>query len=330
MKTATSLCFALALLATSAVPTMAAEPEGEWTGSQRTDAAPYEQEGLLLRAGGNVTVADHEQVGALVVLGGAADVRGRVGALLVVGGDARLDGAEVGDLTVVGGRARLRGGTTVTGELHLVGSELERSDDVRILGPVTHESAPRWGKFPFGLLFALGASLAVVLAGIVAAALAPGALEHTSETLRRDPGRTVLAAMIVWFVGPPLAILSFLTIVGIPLGLGVLFVLPGLAFVGYLVAGNVVGDRLLRAMRREGTRHRPYLAVSMGLVVLMLLGAVPVLGALVGLVSAGLGGGAIALTLWRAFRARGGHPATTSRAETPLAGSVVAQEPAHP
>ena len=70
-----------------------------------------------------------------------------------------------------------------------------------------------------------------------------------------------------------------ITVVGAPLGLGILFGLwPLLAYVGYLVAGIWIGEWLLNRSRASTPRERPYLAAVIGLVVLQLVGVVPVLG----------------------------------------------------
>lgn len=275
-------------------------------------AAPAGQ-GFVFRAGGDAVIGPEENLGAVVVIDGTAHVKGRVDGLLVVSGHAILEGAQVRDLTVVNGVADLRDGSRIAGNLRLVDSQLQRSGDVSIVGPVSHEAMPRWGAFPFGLLFSLGMSLAVLAAGLVAASLAPRAMHAAGEVLAGELGRTTLSAAVLWLVVPPLAIISLMTIVGIPLGIGALFfVLPALAFLGYLVAGQALGERLLAAARSGAEmRARPLLAVVVGLVLLMVVGAVPIVGGLANLFAAGLGAGAIALTVWRTWRARGHRPGTT-------------------
>jgi hypothetical protein len=306
-----------------AVAAAARAAPGDHPASASPAAPP---EGFSLRAGGDLVVAPGDAVGAAVVLGGNAEVRGRVGALLVTGGNAVLDGAQVGDLTVVGGHATLRNGTRVTGDVRLVGSELERSDDSQILGAVERQSSARWGAFPFGMLFAVGLALAFLVAALVAVALAPRPLEGLADELRAEPGRSLAAGLALWLIAPPVAIVCLMTVLGIPLGIGILaLVLPFVAFVGYVVAGLVVGAALFRRLRA----HEPprlWAATALGTLVLILLGAVPFLGALVTMAAGLFGGGALTIVTWRALRRRGGasrtRPAdtsTTTSSGTPIA-----------
>jgi hypothetical protein len=326
MRLCRCLILTLILFTTSVARASVPAPEGA--------APPRHDEGLVLRAGGDMTLGPDEHAGAMVVLGGNAVVRGEAGALLVVGGNAQLDGARVGDVTVVGGQAELRHGATIGGDLRLVDATLLRDDDTRIGGAITHESAPRWGFFPFGFVFALGASLAVLLAGILAVAIAPVATERAAQVLRQEPGRSALAAALAFLVGPPVAVVSMVTIVGIPVGFGLLFfVLPALAFLGYLVAGYALGARVWQSARANEAEPRPFVATVIGLAVLMLLGILPVAGALVGLCASALGGGAIALTAWRALRHRGGRagkPLVVEELRASGGPGGLPSQPAHP
>jgi hypothetical protein len=101
------------------------------------------------------------------------------------------------------------------------------------------------------------------------------------------------------FVPLILIVLLFITIVGAPLALGILFVAwPLAAFVGYLVAGIWLGDWILSRTSGTVIRERPYLAAVIGLVVLQVLGIWPVFS----MIASVFGYGAILLLAWRTFR----------------------------
>jgi hypothetical protein len=120
------------------------------------------------------------------------------------------------------------------------------------------------------------------------------------------------------FVPLILIVLLFITIVGAPLALGILFVAwPLAAFVGYLVAGIWLGDWILRRTSPAVVRERPYLAAVSGLVVLQVLGIWPVFSMIASL----FGYGAILLLAWRTFRsAPGSVDAAGHPAPVPVAG----------
>ena len=95
------------------------------------------------------------------------------------------------------------------------------------------------------------------------------------------------------------------TIVGAPLGLGVLLgFLPLLAFVGFLVAGIFIGEEIL-GTRKEPEAQHPYRAALLGIVLLQIVGLVPVVGGLATAVASLLGLGAIVLIGWRIVRGTG-------------------------
>jgi hypothetical protein len=298
--------FALAVFPASIVVTVVA------SATARAEEPPHDK-GLVLRAGGDLDLGPDEDVGAAVVLGGNARIAGRADSLVIVGGDGEVDGGRLGDLTVIGGRVALRNGAHVDRQVKLVGSELTRSDDVVIGGRVSSEPMPRWGLFPFGLLFALGAALAVIAAGVLARAVAPTAVAAARSALSEQPGKSILAAVLVWILGPILAFLCFASIIGAPIGLGLLlFVLPALAVLGYLIAGISLGERVLHASSPDAPLRHPYLAATLGLVILLVVGAIPVLGALVGVLASLFGAGAIAVVAWHNLRSRPRRPGARS------------------
>jgi len=121
----------------------------------------------------------------------------------------------------------------------------------------------------------------------------------------------LLATLVLWVAVPVAAVIAFVSVVGIATGIGiVLFVTPALWFIGYLVAGVAIGDGILGATRRE-QGGRPYAAVTLGLATLLLLGLVPVLGAIVMSIAGIVGSGAVALVAWRSLRGSGVQAAGT-------------------
>src|SRR4029077_18005857 len=93
-----------------------------------------------------------------------------------------------------------------------------------------------------------------------------------------EPVMTLVAGILGVIVVPIVAILLIVTVIGVPLGVGILIGFwPFVAFIGYLVAGIWIGDWLLDRMQPTVVRERPFLAAVIGLLVLQTLGLVPVL-----------------------------------------------------
>ncbi len=259
---------------------------------------------VLVRVRGDAYVPEGERVGLVVVVDGEARIEGTVGALAVFRGDAILEGARVGDMLVYEGHATLGPQTVIGGDLHVVDAQIEAADDAVVMGDVVRDSPP-WelpGLTLFGTLFGLGVAIAFILAGVLAAAIAPHGVRRVGHALTHEIGKTLLAALVVWIAIPLLAGGAMVTVVAAPLGMAILGIaLPALAFVGYLVAGIRVGDAFLSTTRRR-QEVRPIGAAAAGLAILLGLSLVPILGSIVNLLAVLLGGAALGLTVWRLAR----------------------------
>src|SRR5439155_504841 len=120
---------------------------------------------------------------------------------------------------------------------------------------------------------------------------------RSAEALINHEPLKAFGAGLAGFIGIlVVGILAIVTIVGIPLGLGILVgVLPMLLIVGYLVAGIWIGERIVRPTSPDVIRKRPYLAAIIGVALLDFVSIVPVVGP----VASFLGFGAVVLLMWR-------------------------------
>lgn len=255
--------------------------------------------GELFATGGNVTLSRTAQVG-----GGAQ----------CFGGTVTLDGKIDGPLEVEAQKIVLNG--TVTGDADLRAQDIELGPDARIggtlryaaagdmhrapgalvTGTVTREDSlmgrrdgsrnrywhrqltvnrPPWvaSVLPFFGLLAFSAVLMLVFPTFATrAADAVGA----SPWLALAVGFGALAGV------PAFAGLLFISLLGIPLGIVVLALYPALLLLGYVVGVLFVSQRMLLAMHKTPSTS---FAVTMGfqalaLVLVLLLGRLPFIGAL--------------------------------------------------
>jgi len=149
-------------------------------------------------------------------------------------------------------------------------------------------------------------TVAVLGAGLLFAAVGGRQLAGVANSLTAETGKTVLAGILLWLALPVLAVVFFITLVGIPLALGLLLVVaPALWFLGYISVGTRLGGVVFRLVRPDAESVHPYAAVASGMLVLQLVVLVPLIGALT-MVLAGLwGGGALAFAALRAARGQG-------------------------
>jgi hypothetical protein len=259
---------------------------------------------FVLVIGGDVDVASDERADTVIVIGGDATVAGTVDTLVVVDGTATLTGATVDSLTVVASTAQLDAATTVTGDVYHLNSTIDAAEGSAVGGDV-RDVTTDVGAFALflgaaAILLWIGFALATIVVGLLVAGLASRQVRSATALISRSPGRTFLTGLLAVVVPPLLAIVAFATLVGIPAGLGLLFVLwPALAFVGYLVAAIWLGEWLLYRNRPESERpDRPYLAVVVGLIVGFVIGLVPLVTPVISV----FGLGAVVLAAWRTLR----------------------------
>lgn len=285
-----AIAFALALLPTAAFA-QAEDDEGDFA----------------LRIRGDYTVPEGQSVGTLIVIRGNAIVEGTVrDFLLVIDGTADISGT-VKELTVVSGDAILRDGATVREDVLLIRSEMDQQPGSTVGGQIERRSRAffRGAWVVFGVFFWLGATTALVVAGLLFAAIGGRQLGASTDNLSEQPGQSILAAIVVLFVLPVLAVLAMLTIVGIPLGIGVLaFLYPALFFLGFLVAATWVGRLILSGFKRDRPATSLYLPVVIGVLILQVIALIPGVGWVTWMLAALYGMGGLAYLAWQAARGR--------------------------
>jgi hypothetical protein len=275
---------------------------------------------VLIAFDGDVTVEAGDEVGAVIVTGGTATVRGTVNAVLVLDGQAVFEGARVDSLAIVGGTVALDAASIVTGDIRTLDATVERAEGAQVGGSVRGLEADLLAVglalAPVFILFAIGLAVATVVAGLALAALAARQVRAAEDLIRTEPGSVVVAGFLGLIVTPLIGILAIVTVVGAPLGIGLMVVAwPAVAYLGYLVAGIFIGDWMLDRMRGGPRAERPYAAAVVGLIVLQIIGLIPLVGAIASL----FGFGAVVLLGWRTFRAgRGGEAVEARSAAQPL------------
>ena len=261
-----------------------------------------EEDDLLLRVNGPITVGRDETLQNVVVISSDAIVDGTIdGSLFVIDGDAIVSGRVDTDVTVISGTLTLAP-TAQVNNVSVIRGNLVREDGATVTGSISRSdlAIDAWSWRLFSAVFWVGMTLAVIAAGLIFAAVARRQLHIAGDMLVREIRPTLLGSIIIWIAMPIVMVLALFTIVGIPVGIGyLLFILPILWFLGYLVAGARLGRAILRS--RVGS-ERPYLAVLIGLLVLQVIGIIPWFGGMIAFLAGVFGSGALLLMAWRSWR----------------------------
>lgn len=266
-----------------------------------------EEMDVWLRVNGPARIPPGDTASTVVVIGHDAVVEGTVTEqLVVIGGTAAITGSVLGNVVVANGRAELGPQAYVGGNVVLHESTLERAPGARVAGIVRRRAELDLGP-AVGWFLWLSFTAVVLVVGLAFAALAGRQLSEAAAEIAARPGPVVVTALIVAFGLPIFAVLAFVSVIGIPLALlAAIFAIPLLALLGYATTGAWAGAAILAKWRGRDRVERaaahPYLAVTIGVVLLQIIGVIPVLGGLVVVLASQLGAGALVYRSWRGAR----------------------------
>lgn len=238
---------------------------------------------------GDVSVHRGDSVDGVFIADGDARIAGGVdGDVVVLSGDVLVSGTIDGNLFIAAGQARLLPSAEVTGDVSYGDERPEVALDARVHGDVEKQDWPELG----GLLpwigwfvFWLAVSVSMLVLGALLLLIAPRAGDALYQRTRERIGPLIAIGIAILIVLPLTAFLAAITVLGLPLAIGIGLALVPLGAVAYVVAAWALGRTILKPPRER------ILSFLVGLAILRAAALVPILGLLVGLaaVIAGLG-----------------------------------------
>ena len=238
-------------------------------------------ESAIVVISGDVTVARGQTVDGVYIASGDARIAGEVaGDVIVLSGDVLVSGRIDGDLFTAGGEARLLPSAEVTGDVGYGDERPRVALDARVHGDVGKQSWPDAGGVVAGIgqfVIWLAITLSLLVFGALLLLIAPRAADALEARSRERLGPTIAIGIAVAIVLPVLAFVAAITLVGLPLAIGIGLLLAPLGTVAYLVSAYALGRRMV-----EAPRHR-MLAFLAGLGALRVAAYVPILSTIVGI-----------------------------------------------
>jgi cytoskeletal protein CcmA (bactofilin family) len=264
-------------------------------------------EDAIVVVSGDVTVARGETVEGVYVASGDAKIAGDVnGDVIVLSGDVLVSGRIDGDLFTASGTARLLPNAEVTGDVGYGDERPAVALDARVHGDVTKQDWPDIGGVFSGLggfVIWLAVTLSLLALGALLLLIAPRAADSLYARSRERLGPTIAIGIAILIVLPVIAFIAAITLLGLPLALGIGLSLLPLGAVAYLVSAYALGRRMV-----EPPRHR-MLAFLAGLGALRIAAYVPILGTVVGIAALIFGLGLIGTAIGAAREASDPDPA---------------------
>ena len=264
--------------------------------------------GKLSVAAARIFVARGTEVAGVTRLAGAEVVfaGNSRGAAEIYGDSVQIDGRIAGNLHVRARSVSLGKGAVVDGDAVFetldepqidVGATVRGKQTVTM--PMRHQVDRRSTFFTLGaaVLFGVGAGLVL---GIILLIAARPFVERGIDAIRNAPVRSAFVGLGVFILVPLVASLIMVTVVGIPIGLLILLAFPLAVAIGLVLAAFGLADRILNRDREVRSGGSRFVALLVGVVILAVIGIIPVLGFVVGIIALLVGLGAF----WQAMRNR--------------------------
>jgi hypothetical protein len=266
---------------------------------------------VLISTGGDVAIPAGEHADVVVVVNGTATIEGEVNTIVAIDGAATLAGARTETVVAVRSPVELGPDTVVLGDVMALDAAVHQTGNAVIQGSVTDLATVLIGigavLAPALMLLWIGMGLATVIAGLLVAGLASRQVRDAELLISREPVQTIGIGILGVIAVPVVAFVLIATVIGAPLGVGILFaILPLAAFVGYIVGAIWIGEWVLAQTSSRQVHEKPYLAAVIGVLVLAAVAIVPILG-IVSVIASLFGFGAVIRLASRALRS----PTTT-------------------
>jgi hypothetical protein len=272
-------------------------------------AAPRHAEDRVV-SGGSLRIEKGDVADDVTVMGGNLDVFGDVeGDLVVMGGSATVhEGAHVhGDATTIGGSLNVEDGAIVDGDVEEVGGLVNGKLHAEKRGHNKAEhavlaKAPWYRDLWSDIGSALARSALLFVFGTILLSLASSRMDLMKQELVARPMRVFAIGALSMVLLPLVIAVLCITVIGIPIAVVAALALTFGGYAGVCAVLATVGKALLA--HRTDNQH---VHLAAGCAIFLLLGAIPGLGALVTVVVALMGLGALMST-----RLAGYAPAKTT------------------
>jgi hypothetical protein len=253
---------------------------------------------------GDVSVRRGEEVGEVVVLHGTATVAGLArGDVVVIDGRILVTGQVSGSVVSVNGPVTLGPSAHVGGDV-LARGRVRAGAGAQVDGDV-REGATFTLRAPIEALGRFASWLAIWMSvlglGLLLLLFAPRGADAVANVGRARPWASLGWGALTFVALPLGGAIAIVTLVGLPLGLGLLLALFFLYSIGVAWSAFVLGRRLWPEP------HGRVTAFAIGWAIMAALAAIPFVGGFVWLAGAVLGLGAALLATWGARGAGGRH-----------------------
>jgi hypothetical protein len=256
---------------------------------------------------GTLEIPAGTTVDRALIFDGDASIDGSVrGSVVALRGDVHVTGSVGGDAVALGGRVVLEPGAAVGGDV-VSGDPAQISDRATVGGNVTRTSQGIGHLRGIGIglsraAFWVASSVSALALGILMLLLARRGTEAAARTASGSLGPAIGWGLLAFLGLPVVALIAGITIVGLPLALGLVLALALTYWVGWVVAALAVGRLIVKPPANV------FGAFAVGWAILRVLALIPGVGAVMWFAASVWGLGGLAVATVRANREAPGAP----------------------
>lgn len=259
--------------------------------------------GNITVIGGSVTISDGAQLSGNVV-GGAGDLKiyAPIAKDIVVGaGELMIANSVAGDVVAGVGELTLSPNAQVAGNLTYYSDEqIAMAEGAVVSGKVSHPQIEKVEKKETAKNVTGGAVttarvlniISAFILGMLALRFFPNATAMVESHIQKNPWASMGIGLLALIVTPILMIIFFVTVIGIPIAMVLLFAYFFYIYISKIFVALVLGRTFLGYFK---AKYPQAAVLAIGLIMYLVITSIPVIGGIVVFVSVIMGVGALIL-----------------------------------
>ncbi len=255
----------------------------------------------VMIAGGTITTSSKSDVGGdLDAAGGSIEIAGHVGAdLSCNGGSVVIGGTIDGNTTICADDIRILQSARIQGDLEYTSDKEIEIPAGTVIGDVVYKRSEKkvediYSKTTSSII----SFLSILLIGLLMVRFTGNTTIRVSDTIATQILKSLGSGVLLLIAIPLIAMILMITVIGIPLGLIVLFAYIVILYISKIFVGLAIGRRIVTYAKKEISS--PYWHLVVGLIVIAFATRIPLVGFLISLIVILAGLGALVMT-WKSM-----------------------------
>lgn len=263
-------------------------------------------DGDLIVIAGSVTIGENVEIkGDLIAIAQLIDIKGKIdGNVRIISTKASLHNCTVlGNASIKSNEIIFDNNFNVIGNLNYSSSDHIYQIEKHVQGNTNYKQIEEKGYFSV-LSNKLWYGLTLIVIGIILIMVFPNFVQNSVMKINNQLGKTTLWGIICLILIPIIALILFITIIGIPLSLILIILYIISLYISPIFLALLVGSAIIpyknskskKKLEDKYLKNKMLLSLLLGLLIYILITSIPLLGGAVTFITIVIGFGALILT----------------------------------